>query len=707
MQKPWYETTFRWGQTNLTEDDPALCDLDFWKEQWKKTRVQGLIINGGGIVAYYQSKFPLQYRATSLGETDYFGIWNKAAREAGLIVIARMDINRTTKDFYDAHPDWFCRDKNGDPIISQDRYFTCVNSDYYKVYVPDILREIISLYQPDGFGDNSWKGLSRDKICYCDNCKTKFKAEAGLELPEKPDWNDPVYAQWIKWSYDCRTENWDLFNQVSMESGGENCLWLGMIHADPINLSGGFGDLRALSVRSKIILSDHQSRDPLNGFEQNSLNGNLLRLASGNENMIVTESMANYVRGFRSFRLASNPAEETQTWIEEGFAGGVSPWYHHIGGSQNDRRQFNTPVPLFQWHAENEKYLYNRTNIANIGIVWSQENADFHGRENAEEIALYPWTGFCRALTKHRIPFLAIHADDIEKYAGRIDVLILPDLAVLSPEQEKAVLSFTEKGGSLIFSGMTGEKDQFGISKTKNTLFDAFDLTLTGKTQGVFQTGTSNWEWSEAHSYLLLPEKRHEILNDFENTDILAFGGGLMDVQSRGALQPIAGLIPSFPIYPPEFSWIRERKPETGTIFAGETKSNARIVYFAADIDRCYGRTLLPDHAKLLTNAVQWASRSILPLSVSGTGNLDCAAYQQDNQYIIHIVNLTGDAGGYRDCVCPVHKISISVDTKGKSFKKALLTVTGKSTPVQMQNGRAEFLLESINEHEMIVLQAD
>ena len=82
--EPWYRQLRRFGQTNLTEDDPEKCDLAFWKNYWKQARVQGVIINCGGIVAYYQSKFPLQYRAARLGERDLFGEFNQAAREAGL-----------------------------------------------------------------------------------------------------------------------------------------------------------------------------------------------------------------------------------------------------------------------------------------------------------------------------------------------------------------------------------------------------------------------------------------------------------------------------------------------------------------------------------------------------------------------------------------------------------------------------------------------
>ena len=64
----WYKQIFLWGQTNLTEDDPEKCDLGFWIDYWKKTGVEGIIINCGGIVSYYQSRFEMQYKAAMLGD---------------------------------------------------------------------------------------------------------------------------------------------------------------------------------------------------------------------------------------------------------------------------------------------------------------------------------------------------------------------------------------------------------------------------------------------------------------------------------------------------------------------------------------------------------------------------------------------------------------------------------------------------------------
>src|SRR6266513_1436314 len=103
---PWYRRALRWGQTNITERDPARYDIAWWRQYWRRTAVQGVVINAGGIVAYYPSKFPLHHRAGFLRDRDLYGELAAAAHQDGLVVLARMDSSRVAEDFYRAHPDW-------------------------------------------------------------------------------------------------------------------------------------------------------------------------------------------------------------------------------------------------------------------------------------------------------------------------------------------------------------------------------------------------------------------------------------------------------------------------------------------------------------------------------------------------------------------------------------------------------------------------
>ena len=697
-ERPWYETTYRWAQTNFTEDDPVKADLEFWRERWRICKIQGVIVNASGIVAYYPTKFPLQYRARHLGGRDFYKDVSDMAKEEGIKVIARMDIQRATGEFFNAHPDWFARNKQGNPIMADGRYIACVNSDYCKEYIPQVLTEIIERYQPVGFADNSWKGTDPNTICYCENCKKRFKTDTNLELPERVDWNDPVYREWIRWGYTCRLKNWDLFNETTQRVGGKDCLWFGMIHADP--RGGMFVDLKGALSRSKIVFCDHQGREGL-GFEQNAVNGALLRLAS-HERALVPESMANYVRGNAFFRLSANPKEETRLWMISGIAGGISPWFHHVNGGQYDRRQFDTPTPVFDWHAKNEQYLYNRFDAANVGIVWNQANADFYGRGDENRVSM-PWKGFCMALSKHGIPFLPINAADIEKYISRLDTIILPHVAVLSDEEIDTLCTFVSSGGNLVISGITATRNFDGEPSGNDQLWKRIGLKLTGESRG-----------SGGHNYIYLPEgNRHEIFSGFENTDILPLGGTVRKVESTGSLQPLGALVPDFTAYPPEFSWIHEVDASHPPFWAGTVPGSGRVVYMAADFDRCAGRTYIPDQQRLLANIVRWAANGTIYIDIDGEGDIDCKIYTQEHvqtgeggRLIVHLVNITGtDRRGYLDSYLPVGPLTVNIAARGMTPKRVLRTVAGGTAPMKLEGGKIRITLDRIVDHEMLVVE--
>ena len=418
--EPWYRTTLRWAQTNLVECDPARYDEEWWREHWRKTRIQGVIVNAGGIVAYYPSRFPLHHRAEKLGERDLYGEIVAAAREEGLVVLARMDSNRVARDFYEAHPDWICRDIDGEPIRQADKFVTCIGSPYYSEFLPDVMREIIERSHPDGFTDNSWPGLPRTSICYCDHCKTQFQAYAGKELPRSHDWDADAYRDWVRWNFQRRTDLWKFNNQVTREAGGEHCAWLGMIGGELLYNSNRFIDLQGILPEAAIVMLDHQRRNPYDGFEQNTEAGKRLHEVAGWDKLIP-ESMPQYQLGAPAFRLASMPKPEVRLWSTSGFAGGIQPWWHHIGSMHEDRRQYTTAEPIFTWHEENQDLLVDRELRADVGVIWTQQNHDYFGRADAADKTMAPYRGAVKALNRAGITYVPLHADEIAEAFERTE----------------------------------------------------------------------------------------------------------------------------------------------------------------------------------------------------------------------------------------------------------------------------------------------
>ncbi|MDR2784886.1 MAG: beta-galactosidase [Treponema sp.] len=702
MEK-WYEKARRYGQTNLTEIDPEIYDPVFWREFWRKTGTQAVIVNAGGIVAYYPSKFEHHYRAARLGDRDLFGGIVTAAREDGLAVIARMDINRALEAFYHARPEWFARHKDGTPFVTQGRYLSCLNSGYYREFIPEVLREIIERYHPDGFTDNSWTGIPGKEICYCDNCKRAFRGYGGTGLPETADYHDPVYRKWIAWSYACRIENWDLFNQVTARYGGEDCLWLGMVGADAIG-HGNFTNLRELAKRAKIFMVDSQGRDAA-GFEQNGLNGLLLHQLAGWDK-IIPESSASYVRGVRTYRRSASTPLELRLWMLEGIAGGISPWWHIIGSAQEDKRIFDRHLPVLEWHRKHEQYLYNRTPLANAGLVWSQENVEYGGGLLEKGKVQQAWRGMVMALTRGGIPFLPVNADDIDSQTKEMDLLILPELAVVSENQAKALERFVERGGSVFACGETGIFDGGGEERRHSALEALLGLRF-GAAADAVRDG-EGWENPVRHNYLRIEAADSPVFAGIEHTAVMPMGGVFKEIVPEAGVKTLATYIPPFPIYPPEFAWTAVPKTAKPVITERDTGKGGTVIYAAWDLDAVYGRAALPDHGDLISNIVTYLLGDTAPIRVECDAYIDFKAYRQGNRLIIHLINgnHTGFAHGYAEKNLPVGPLRVKVRLPGYNPAGARATEDGAEITMSRHGeGNFTLCLDRLGVHQLIIVE--
>ena len=206
-----------------------------------------------------------------------------------------------------------------------------------------------------------------------------------------------------------------------------------------------FRDLKEICRRADIVMLDHQRRDDETGFQQNGDTGKRVHELSG-WNKLAPESMAMYESGPGYYRVASKPAAEARMWMVAGIAGGIQPWWHYVGAYQEDRRMLRTPEPVMRWWHANEGYLVDRTPVASVGLVWSQRNTDFFGRDDPGQRVDAPYTGFMHALVRARVPYLPIHIDDIERKPGGLSVLILPNVGALSDAQAASMRAFRRAG---------------------------------------------------------------------------------------------------------------------------------------------------------------------------------------------------------------------------------------------------------------------
>jgi hypothetical protein len=426
-----------------------------------------------------------------------------------------------------------------------------------------------------------------------------------------------------------------------------------------------------------------------------------------------------YQAGSPQFRFSSKPAAEARMWMLAGIAGGVQPWWHHVGAYDEDRRMYRTAEPVMRWHQANEEYLLNRRPIATVAVGWSQRNMDFFGRDNAEERVSQPWRGFTQALVRARIPHVPLQLDQLDRESENISVLVLPNIGLLLDEQIDAIRRFVQRGGSLVATGQTSLFDQWGDAREDFALADLF---------GVKDGKPSATNSKPLHTYLrltpelrgqvygpksgdepLITSQRHPVLAGFDETDILPYGGTLEPLSVEPGAKALLTFIPAFPVTPPENVWMRQPRTDVPGLILNESR-RGRVASMPADIDRRFALNNLPDHGDLLANLVRWAAMDSIPLEVRGPGLLNCELYEQADRIILHIVNLTS-AGTWRapvDELIPVGPLQVRVrwvkDAQPKQFK-TLVAGGGRPISASVKSGWVQFELNSVLDHEVVVIE--
>src|SRR6266404_3374106 len=115
-QTPWYQTMRRCGQINFNERDPEILNIQEWLDYWTGLKLDALLLNAGGIMAFYPTQIPYHHKSAFLGTRDLFGDFAKATKARGIRVVARLDCNYAYEDAFKAHPGWFEQKDNGEAV---------------------------------------------------------------------------------------------------------------------------------------------------------------------------------------------------------------------------------------------------------------------------------------------------------------------------------------------------------------------------------------------------------------------------------------------------------------------------------------------------------------------------------------------------------------------------------------------------------------
>lgn len=701
--KPWYATMRRCGQLNLNERDPLTLDVDAWMDYWASLKVNAVLINGGGIVAFYPTKVPYQHRSEFLGARDLFGELAAAARKRDIRIVARMDCNYAYQEALDAHPEWFERNRDGSPRHQEEcpwLFKTCMFSTYFTEQMPAIYREMNERYSPDGFFTNGWPSTGSLEVCYCPACRKVYQEKTGGAPPETTDVQSPVYRKYYEVYMDRIAEVWKLWNGVAQEKNPDS-VYVG-------NLGGGIRTVKDLKRLGKVAAwfnADHQGRSTEDPVWICAQQGRVAQ--SVMDGRTITNVIGSYSTSDPLWRHASKPAAEATLWMAQITASGMVPWYHRLGGSVQDNRWRETGRSFYSWLAANESDFHNQRSLASIAVLYPQSTIAFYRANGARDRRLNGkridstdyLQGLYYALLEGRFFFDFIHQENLKPEALKpYKALLVPNAAYLRDSECNAIRQYVASGGSLLATFETSLYNEWGVRREDFGLSDVFGVHVAGDLVGPVQ-----------NNYMHI-DRPHAIVEAFKDTEILPGTEFRVPVSHLKPDLTFLSLIPHYPSFPPEMVYPRIPKTEEPTaVFRQGSGGSGNVVYFPGDVARTAWISGNPDLNRLITSSINWLMKNQpRPATVDGEGLLELFAWETEPGCALHILNYT-NPNTMRSFIrrfYPTGPLQVSVRVPGgKKVSGVRALRAGRNLPFKQTNGAVTAEVPPVRDYEVVALR--
>ena len=685
--QPWQQRIRRVGQTNMTEHDPAVMNIEEWADYWHSAEVDIVYISVTGILAFYPSKVPFHRHGKFLNGRDFFGECVAAAKKRNMRVVARMSPDLNWGDALEAHPEWAMRNKDGSAQFSSEEprlFKTCMFSTYMDDYVPAIMREINSLYDVDCLYTNGWPPIGNLPDCHCAVCS---------KLP-------PVgtSAYWRVFT-DRTLELWRKYDAIAKEKKPDSFYFANLGG----NVRGG-PNLDGLGKVAAWFQADNQGRTYAEAAVWGcSLQGRVCNAIL--DGKIAVNVTAGYSSSTPGWRNASKNPGEIRMWLNETLASGMTPYYHFVGaenGFDEDRRWQKTGVDYFGWTTKHDAHFATRRSIANIGVVIGQSTQLLYpGPATARSRAYMHETtqGIYDALLRGRFAFDFVHEDRLEPdRLSRYRALLLPNVAMLSDRQCEQIGNYVQAGGSIMASFETSLYDE-NLKQRAN--FGLQDLLGIHKAENVVGTN-GNAYYARIETPGQAPA--HPILEGFTNTNWLP--GAENRIPLAPVRNPVLTVVPGFVRYPPELAYPPTSHTNEPAVVLRES-GRSRMAYFPGDIERTYWITGHGDLLRLLHNTIRWITNDERVVDVEGAGFMEIFCWETAPGYTVHVLNYTNpDAQhGWIQTTYPLGPQTVRLKLpQSVKVKSVEVLQAGKNLPFHLENQILQFTIPRVEDYEVAAI---
>ena len=387
------------------------------------------------------------------------------AHAAGLPIISWYSLNRGG-GVLSSHPDWQMQvlpwPKEPDPEVL--RKHACINSPYGDL-LPKFSAEVVSRVGFDGlwfdgavFGLHSNEGGNPG--CVCERCRQRFRRDTGHSLPERVDWDNRIFKEWVHWRYDVFMELWKrivdavhevkpgavvAFNNYRRHVPSGHCWQTGipmrrlgweMLCAGELDLVPGQADAQIKYYRSYECTQGVESWQALCDYwNMWAPDVELLPPLQAALGCLSAGGVASFGIGVKI-----NLVKDLLRTIENE----VAPRMAYLGGQ---------PVEY-------------------AAIVASQSTMDFAGRDDPIRIwdQLHGANELCRHAHLLTSWVFDDHVDEGGECLARFPVLLVGDMTCVSKRQAASLEQYVRAGGVLVACAEAGTLDEWGERRDQGAL---------------------------------------------------------------------------------------------------------------------------------------------------------------------------------------------------------------------------------------------
>ena len=337
------------------------------------------------------------------------------------------------------------------------------NPDYRRAYLAYL--ETLYAVGIDGIMTDDVQWFGEGHACACPHCRRLFVEQTGTEMPDPgPDWetwhgnyDDPSYVAWLDFRFRS-SEDFHAAVKAHYES-------LGLRPLRPNYVSTAL--TRNWTAYTLETLPD------LDWVFQECCFSTIIRYSWPHWAVEASHRFAvGRRRGIPAMAMFYPDRPDTMlfTW---GLAMSWGQMYLATpeGFSLNDQEK-----ELRAFEKTHARLLRGQKRLSRLGFYDSRTNRNLYGDAEARSLrGLRTWIQACY---RRNVPFDLFQQEELDRLKA-YSVVVLNEVALLSEEELTAFRVFVEDGGTLVWTGRTGTKDERGVSRSGDEIAQLWDLEGT------------------------------------------------------------------------------------------------------------------------------------------------------------------------------------------------------------------------------------